>query len=110
MANTDLDVVIRQLAKQQAKHLMAAVKARKAHYGALAGKAKTADAKAKYKHLAQEAAAHGTATARRLQMSADNAADSYARLMRQAAEFVPVKKVMAKKAAGKKPAGKSKGK
>ena len=40
----------------------------------------------------------GTAAARRLQMSADNAADSYARSMRLAAEAVPAKKPVKKEA------------
>jgi len=44
----------------------------------------------------------GTAAAKRLQISADNAADSYARSMRQAAEAEPVNKPA--KAAAEKPA------
>ncbi len=106
MADADLDVVIRQLAKQQSKHLTAAVKSRKAYYAGLVAKAKTPEAKDKYKHLANEAMLHGSAAAKRLQMSADNAADSYARSMRHAADNVPVRKAAVKKAPGKKEAPK----
>ena len=38
----------------------------------------------------------GTAAAKRLQISADNAADSYARSMRNAAEAQPAKKAVKK--------------
>jgi len=86
MADADLDVIIRQLAKQQTKTLTAAAKARRGHFEALAAKAKDAAGKARYKALAKEALAQGTAAASRLQMSADNAADSYARAMRKAVE------------------------
>lgn len=86
MANADLDTIIRQLAKQQHKVLTAAIKGRRAHFTALAAKATTADAKARYRQLAADAIEHGTAAAKRMQMSADNTADSYARAMRKAAE------------------------
>jgi hypothetical protein len=108
MADADLDVVIRQFAKQQNKHLISAVKSRKAHYTGLAGKAKTPEAKAKFKHMAQQAEMQGSAATKRLQTSADNAADSYARAMRQAAENVPVVKVAVKKATVKKAPAKKK--
>lgn len=86
MPDADLDVVIRQLAKQQHKALMAAAKARRDRYIGLAAKAKTADAKQRYKMLAKHAMLLGSAAAKRLQISADNAADSYARAMRKAVE------------------------
>lgn len=89
MADADLDVVIRKLAKQQNKILMTAVKGRRDRYSGLAAKATTADAKQRYKQLARDAMEHGVAAAKRLQMSADNAADAYARAMRKAAEAVP---------------------
>lgn len=89
MADADLDVVIRKLAKQQHATLMAAVKMRRNHYVALAAKAKNAEAKQHLKQLAKDATEHGTAAAKRLQMSADNAADSYARAMRKSAEAAP---------------------
>jgi hypothetical protein len=86
MAGTDLDAVIRKLAKQQHRSLTAAVKAGRDRYLALAGKAKDVAAKQRYRQMARHAMEEGTAAARRLQMSADNAADSYARAMRRAAD------------------------
>lgn len=107
MADADLDVVIRQLAKQQNKALMAAVKNRRNRYIGLAAKAKDGAAKQRLKQMAKHAIEEGTAAAKRLQMSADNAADSYARAMRRAAEAAAtqnvtvVKEKPAKKAAKK---------
>ncbi|ABD89673.1 hypothetical protein [Rhodopseudomonas palustris] len=86
MADADLDVIIRQLAKQQTRTLTAAAKTRRDRYLGLAAKAKDAAAKARFKALGKEAFEQGTAAAKRLQTSADNAADSYARAMRKAAE------------------------
>jgi len=103
MAGTDLDAIIRQLAKQQHKSLTAAVKAGRDRYLALAGKAKDTAAKQRYRQMAKHAMEEGTAAARRLQMSADNAADSYARAMRKANEAAA-----AAKAAPTKPAVKPK--
>lgn len=103
MADADLDVVIRQLAKQQHSALIAAAKKRRDRFVALAGKAKDAESRQRFKHLAREAIDQGTAAAKRLRMSADNAADSYARAMRKAADNAP-----AQKPAAKKPAKKSK--
>jgi hypothetical protein len=96
MADADLDVVIRQLAKQQAKSLLAAAKSRRDRYAGLAAKAKTREAKEKYKHIAKSTLLLGTAVAKRLQMAADNAADSYARSMRAAAEEHAAKKPVKK--------------
>lgn len=105
MADADLDVVIRHLAKQQNKGLMAAAKTRRDRYIGLAAKAKDKEAKERYKKIAKNIMEQGAAAARRLQISADNAADSYARSMRNAAETPPVKKAApAKKAAKKKKA------
>jgi hypothetical protein len=103
MAEADLDVVIRQLAKQQNKTLMAAAKSRRDRYAGLAAKAKNKETREKYKEIAKNTMLQGAAAAKRLQISADNAADSYARSMRQAAEAAPVKKpakTAAKKAKG----------
>jgi len=97
MAEADLDVVIRQLAKQQNKTLMAAAKSRRDRYAGLAAKAQNKETKEKYKQIAKNTMLQGTAAAKRLQISADNAADSYARSMRQAAEAPPAK-TAAKKA------------
>ena len=96
MAEADLDVVIRQLAKQQNKGLMAAAKSRRNRYIGLAAKAKNKEAKERYKQIAKNIMLQGTAAAKRLQISADNAADSYARSMRQAAEAQPAKKPVKK--------------
>jgi hypothetical protein len=85
MAEADLDVVIRQLAKQQQKDLMAAAKKRRDRYSGLAAKAKDKATRDRYKQIARDTMEQASAAARRLQISADNAADSYARSMRQAA-------------------------
>jgi hypothetical protein len=92
MAEADLDVVIRQLAKQQNKALMAAAKSRRDRYAGLAAKAKNKETKEKYKQIAKNTMLQGATAAKRLQISADNAADSYARSIRQAAEAPPAKK------------------
>ncbi|MBY0380916.1 MAG: hypothetical protein K2W78_03215 [Xanthobacteraceae bacterium] len=98
MADVDLDALIRKLAKQQHKSLMAAVKSRKDRYNALAAKAKDAGSKQRYRRLAKEALEIGTATVKRLQMSADNAAYSYARAIRQAVDAAATPKTPVKKA------------
>ena len=96
MANADLDAVIRQLAKQQNKGLMAAVKSRRNRYISLAAKAKDKEAKERYKQIAKNIMLQGAAAAKRLQISADNAADSYARSMRHAAAAPPTQKAVKK--------------
>jgi 1-aminocyclopropane-1-carboxylate deaminase/D-cysteine desulfhydrase-like pyridoxal-dependent ACC family enzyme len=96
MADADLDVVIRHLAKQQTKGLMAAAKSRRDRYIGLAAKAKNKETREKYKQIAKNTLLHGAAAAKRLQMAADNAADSYARSMRNAAEAAPAKKTVKK--------------
>jgi hypothetical protein len=85
MADADLDAVIRQLAKQQNKTILAAAKKRRDRFNGMAVKAKDKDAKDRYKMLAKEVLEQANAAARRILLSADNAADSYARAMRQAA-------------------------
>jgi len=107
MADADLDAVIRTIAKAQNRTLLAAVKARRDRFVAQAATAKNAEAKARFKQLAGIAWEHGTAAAKRLMISADNAADSYARSVRMAAEVLPVvaKAVVVKK---EKPAKKAK--
>lgn len=93
MAGADIDVVIRQTAKQQNKTILAAIKARRDHFNGLAAKAKDAGTKDRYKQAARDVTEQGTAAARRLQISADNAADSFARSMRMAAEISAAKAV-----------------
>lgn len=107
MAEADLDVVIRQLAKQQNKGLMAAAKSRRDRYVGLAAKAKDKEARERFKQIAKHIMAQGAAAAKRLQISADNAADSYARSMRNAAEALPARKPVAKKPVVKKPAART---
>ncbi|MGJ4995452.1 hypothetical protein ACQR0Z_13590 [Bradyrhizobium sp. HKCCYLS3077] len=102
MADADLDAVIRQLAKQQNKSLLAAAKKRKDRFNGLAMKAKDKDAKERFKLLAREVVEQASAAARRLLISADNVADSYARAMRQAAAAELPKKAEVKKAEQKK--------
>jgi hypothetical protein len=102
MADADLDVIIRQLAKQQHKRLMAAAKSRRDRYVSLAAKAKDKPTTDRYKQIAKDTMEQATFAAKRLQISADNAADSYARSMRNAAAEHAAKRVVEKKAAEKK--------
>jgi hypothetical protein len=106
MADADLDVIIRQLAKQQHKSLMAAAKSRRDRYAGLAAKAKDKPTTDRYKQIAKDTMEQATFAAKRLQISADNAADSYARSMRNAAAEHAAKKAAEKQAAEKKVAGK----
>ena len=93
MAEADLDVVIRQIAKAQNKSLMAAAKKRRDQNMVRAAKAKDKDARDQLRHLAKSAMLHGAAAAKRLQNSAENTADSYARAIKNAAaEWKPAKK------------------
>ncbi len=117
MAGADLDAVIRKLAKQQNKALTAAVKGARDRYNALAAKAKNAGTRQHYKQIAKQATEEGNAAIRRLQMSADNIADSYARAIRRLTEAEaavsqnkpgPKKTAPAKKSTNKKPTKKAK--
>lgn len=108
MANVHLDAVIRKLAKQQQRILTDAVKKHRDRAMALATKIKSHDAKQRQRKLAKDMFKIGTATIKRLQMSADNAADSHARSIRQIAEEseavaakVPTKKAKSGKATKK---------
>lgn len=109
---TSLDTIIRQLSKQQHKSLMAAAKAGRDQYLALAAKAKDELSKARFKAMAKHAMDEGAAAARRLQMSADNTADSFARTMRRLGEEAEAEAMKASEkakaaAAKKKPAKKA---
>jgi hypothetical protein len=88
MAEADLDIVIRSMAKQQHKALMAEAKKRYARLTGLAAKAKTKEGKARFKQTAKDMMLLANAAARRLQITAENAADSYARAMRNALEEI----------------------
>lgn len=101
MAEADLDVVIRQIAKTQNKILMAAVKKRREQIMARAAKAKDKESRNQYRLIARSTLELGTAAARRLQNSAQNTADSYARAIRHASEEAAAAKKPAKKSAKK---------
>jgi hypothetical protein len=97
LAEADLDVVIRSIAKQQNKSLMEAARKRHARFMGLAAKAKDKETRARYKQIAKDTLLYANAAARRLHVTADNAADSYARSMKKAAEQTPAKKSPKKK-------------
>ena len=106
MADADLDVVIRQLARQLQTGLLTRAKERRDRFSGLAAKAKGKETGARFKMMAKATMEQATAAAKRLQMSADNVADSYARAMRLAASTPvetkaekPVKEKPVKKAA-----------
>jgi hypothetical protein len=99
MAEADLDVLIRHIARQQNKTLMGAAKKRRDQYIARAAKAKDKETRDRFRLIAKNTMLHGAAAARRLQNSAENAADSYARAVRKAAEETPAKKPVKKKEA-----------
>jgi hypothetical protein len=105
MAEADLDVVIRQIARAQNKGLMAAVKKRRDQIMARAAKAKNKQLRDRVRLMARSTMLLGAAAAKRLQISAENTADSYARAIRNAAE-----EAVAASKPEKKPAGKSAGK
>ena len=103
MAEADLDVVIRQIAKTQNKSLMAAAKKRRDQIMARAAKAKTKEVRDQFRLVARSTMLLGAAAAKRLQISAENTADSYARAIKNAEEEAaaaakkPVKKAAKKK-------------
>jgi hypothetical protein len=102
MADADLDVVIRQLARQLHTGLMSRAKERRDRFNGLAAKAKGKETGDRFKMMAKATMEQATAAAKRLQMSADNVADSYARAMRIAAS-TPVAVKAEKKPAKEKP-------
>ena len=105
MAETDLDAVIRGIGKTQHRALMAEAKKRQARLKGLAAKAKTREAKARIKQTASDMMLLAEAAARRLQVTAENAADSYARAIKKAIEDIKAAEAKAM-AAKKKPAEK----
>lgn len=106
MADADLDVVIRQLARQLHTGLMTRAKERRDRFNGLAAKAKGKETGERFKMMAKATMEQATAAAKRLQMSADNVADSYARSMRLAAS-TPIAAKPEKKAKEEKPAKKA---
>ena len=105
MADPDLDAVIRQIAKAQGKSLTAAIRKRRDQIMARAAKAKDKQARDQLRLVARSTTELGAAAVRRLQNSAEIAADSYARAMRNAVEEAA--KAAAKKAAKAKPVKKA---
>jgi hypothetical protein len=103
MADADLDVVIRQLARQLHTSLMTRAKERRDRFNAIAAKAKGKDVRDRSKQMAKATMEQAAAAAKRLQMSADNVADSYARSMRLAASAAAAPKPDKRQAAEKKP-------
>ena len=92
MAEADLDVLIRSIARKNNKALMDAAKKRRGKYLAMAAKAANKATRDRYRLVAKNTLLYATAAARRIQISADNAADSYVRSMKSAAEQPPAKK------------------
>ncbi len=106
MAEADLDIVIRSFARKQIKTLTDAAKKRHGRLMGMAAKAKDKDARARYKHIAKNTLLLAGAAARRLQVTAENAADSYARSIRKAVEEMPAAKPVKKQPVKKPPAEK----
>ena len=104
MAEADLDTVIRSMAKQQIRTLTAAARKRHGRLMGQAAKAKDKDAKARLKDLAKNTLELAAAAARRLEITADNAADSYTRSMKRIIEEQAAAKVASEKAAKEKAA------
>ena len=108
MAEADLDGVIRSIAKTQYKALMDAAKKRHSRLMDMAAKAKDKEAKAQYKQIAKDTLLLAGAAARRMQITAENAADSYARAVKKAAQdikqAVEAKQAELAKKAAEKPA------
>jgi hypothetical protein len=92
MAEADLDTVIRSIAKTQNKVLMDAARKRRDRLLALSTKAKDGDARQQYKQAAKATLQLAAVAARRMQVTAENAADSYARAVKKAAEQIPAAK------------------
>jgi hypothetical protein len=97
MAEADLDVVIRSIARKQHKTLMDAARKRHGRIMGLAAKAKNKETKQRYKQIARNTLLLAGAAARRLQITAENTADSYARAVKRAAEEMLAKKAVKKK-------------
>jgi hypothetical protein len=99
MAESDLDTLIRSVARKQIKVLVAAAKRRHGRLMGQAAKAKDKDAKARYKDLAKNTLELAAAAARRLEVTADNAADSYMRSIKRIVEEQAAAKVAGEQAA-----------
>ena len=102
MAEADLDGVIRSVAKKQIKTLVAAARQRHGRLMGQAAKAKDKDAKARFKDLARNTLELAAAAARRLEITADNAADSYMRSIKRVLEEQAAAKAASEQAAKEK--------
>src|ERR1700761_393924 len=119
MAEADLDVLIRTIARKNSKSLLDAAKKRRGKYLAMAAKAANKATRDRYRSIAQNTVLFATAAAKRIQISAENAADSYLRSVKYAAdelaaktstEKASVEKTPAKAPAAKAPIAKKAGK
>src|SRR5690348_14135304 len=99
MAEADLDGVIRSVAKKQIKVLVDAAKKRHGRLMGQASKASNKDARARLKDIAKNTLALVAAAARRLEITADNAADSYMRSMKRVLEEQAAAKLASEQAA-----------
>jgi hypothetical protein len=104
MAEADLDGVIRSVAKKQIRMLVGAAKKRHGRLMGQAAKAKDKNAKARFKDLARNTLELAAAAARRLEITADNAADSYMRSMKRVIEEQAAAKAASEQAAREKAA------
>ncbi|HWZ41128.1 MAG TPA: hypothetical protein VNY08_22780 [Bradyrhizobium sp.] len=104
MAEADLDGVIRSVAKKQIKMVLAAARKRHGRLMGQAAKARDKDAKARFKDLARNTLELAAAAARRLEITADNAADSYMRSMKRVIEEQAAAKAASEQAAREKAA------
>ena len=95
MAEADLDTVIRSVAKQQIRSLAAAARKRHGRLMGQAARAKDKEAKARLRELAGHTLELAAAAARRVEVAADNAADSYARAIKRLVEEQAVAKARA---------------
>ncbi len=102
MAETDLDSVIRSIGKKQHKTLMDAAKKRHTRLVGLAAKSKNKNARDRHRQLAKATLLLASAAARRLQITAENAADSYARSVKRTAEEIKAAEEKAAKKIAKK--------
>ncbi len=107
MAEADLDVVIRSMAKKQVKALTDAARKRQGRLMGMAGKAKDKDSRDRYRQLAKSTRELAAAAVRRLEITAENTAESYARSIKKVAEELAAAK-LAKEQAAKEQATKEK--
>ena len=99
MAETDLDVVIRSMAKKQVKALTDAAKKRQGRLMGMAAKAKDKDGRDHYRQLAKSTRELTAAAVRRLEITAENTAESYARAIKKVAEELAAAKAAKEQAA-----------